>query len=476
MNASRVLSLLLIAVTTATLSTGCPFNAKSRGDLFSAGVSFQRERDFDMAAELFRRIVDHNPEDAAAWRRLAECEAGRGRVDAATNAYRRYVELNPDAVPLVRERLASLGVDPIVLANRPGAEDDDAAAGVDGGGDGAESGDPTRDPPPLGGKRVSDEMLGEWAPRGTYYPGGAGAPAGVFGAILPTKLERSMEGPRVKGPAWAIATDERGRMVVMGTADGRVRVMEFGREEPVATFSAGAGVTAATVEPGGERFAIATAAGTVTVYGLDGARISRLDTGAKKAVRAVGMERGGHRLYAAGDNRELIIWHADDAVVEDRMTLPVAAVALGLAPESRFMAVGLEDGRVIVIDPVAGTREKVLKAHGARCTGVAFTGDARTLVTTSWDGTAHVYRYGTWEPMAAHPLHAHIVTALATGARVAVTGSADLRLKVWEAETGTELVHLLGHEHEVESVTVSADGRRVASVDYSGAVRFWELR
>ncbi len=69
-----------------------------------------------------------------------------------------------------------------------------------------------------------------------------------------------------------------------------------------------------------------------------------------------------------------------------------------------------------------------------------------------------------------------MITSVAAGARIAVTGSADCRLKVFEAQTGLELLQLPGHKKEIETVAASADGRRIASVDYAGELRIWDLR
>jgi len=49
--------------------------------------------------------------------------------------------------------------------------------------------------------------------------------------------------------------------------------------------------------------------------------------------------------------------------------------------------------------------------------------------------------------------------ALSTDGRVAVSGSTDKTLKVWDLKTGCEICTLLGHSEDVNGVAVSADGR-----------------
>jgi WD40 repeat protein len=56
------------------------------------------------------------------------------------------------------------------------------------------------------------------------------------------------------------------------------------------------------------------------------------------------------------------------------------------------------------------------------------------------------------------------------------TGSADGTVKVWEAETGKELVTLTGHTGIVSGVAFSPDGTRLATASRDGTMRVYALR
>jgi WD40 repeat protein len=46
---------------------------------------------------------------------------------------------------------------------------------------------------------------------------------------------------------------------------------------------------------------------------------------------------------------------------------------------------------------------------------------------------------------------------------LALAGSQDKTLRIWQVETGNELQHLIGHTHYVRCVSFSPDGRQVLS-------------
>ena len=65
--------------------------------------------------------------------------------------------------------------------------------------------------------------------------------------------------------------------------------------------------------------------------------------------------------------------------------------------------------------------------------------------------------------------------AVSADGRLALSGSADRTVKVWDLTSGQELRTLAGHAREVSSVAVSADGRLALSGSYDRTVKVWDL-
>ena len=51
----------------------------------------------------------------------------------------------------------------------------------------------------------------------------------------------------------------------------------------------------------------------------------------------------------------------------------------------------------------------------------------------------------------------------------------DNTARLWDAETGTEIAVLKGHEHSVWSAAFSPDGRRVVTASSDNTARLWDV-
>ena len=57
-----------------------------------------------------------------------------------------------------------------------------------------------------------------------------------------------------------------------------------------------------------------------------------------------------------------------------------------------------------------------------------------------------------------------------------VSGSNDKSVRVWDAKTGAELHHFTGHTHSINSVSFSHDGTRIVSGSSDKSVRVWDTK
>jgi len=120
-----------------------------------------------------------------------------------------------------------------------------------------------------------------------------------------------------------------------------------------------------------------------------------------------------------------------------------------------------------------------LRGHGdGSVFSVAWSPDGQSILTGSDDMTAKVWDAQTGQELLTLQGHAHVINTLAwspDGQRI-VTGSADEIAKVWDAETGQVLSTLTGHDDYVNSVACSPDGQSILTGSDDMTAKVWDAQ
>ena len=120
---------------------------------------------------------------------------------------------------------------------------------------------------------------------------------------------------------------------------------------------------------------------------------------------------------------------------------------------------------------------RTLGGHTDAVCAVSITPDARLAVSGSTDKTLRVWEVATGlclRTLQAHTDGVHAVS-ITPDARLAVSGSTDSTLRVWEVATGRCLRTLEGHRKDVRSVRLTPDGRLAVSWSLDETLRVWEV-
>jgi WD40 repeat protein len=164
-------------------------------------------------------------------------------------------------------------------------------------------------------------------------------------------------------------------------------------------------------------------------------------------------------------------------------------IFLGLAkmPSSSRLFLGASDGKVYDVDVLAEKPEwKALEGHSSYVMGVALANGNQTLVSGAYDGKLIWRKVENSEVIrtteAAHSKWIRKVLASPDGKRVVSIGD-DMVCHVWDAESGSKVHELKGHEERTPNhfpsmlyaACISADNRLLATGDKVGHVVVWDL-
>ena len=120
---------------------------------------------------------------------------------------------------------------------------------------------------------------------------------------------------------------------------------------------------------------------------------------------------------------------------------------------------------------------RTLAGHTDQVSSVAVSADGRLALSGSDDRTVKVWDLTSGQERRTLAGHAHEVRSVAVSAdgRLALSASYDRTVKVWDLTSGQERRTLAGHARAVNSAAVSADGRLALSASYDRTVRVWDL-
>lgn len=154
-----------------------------------------------------------------------------------------------------------------------------------------------------------------------------------------------------------------------------------------------------------------------------------------------------------------------------------------LSPDGQFAATAGFDDLAILWS--VDSREQLTRFYGheAGVNAVAFLPAAAgaerpRVVTASDDGTARIWNGDTGRELLTLSGHTKKVVAVAASpdGKLVATASWDRTVRLWDAETGRSLRVLEGHDNSVNDLVFSPDGADVISAGYDGDVWIWPLK
>jgi WD40 repeat protein len=234
----------------------------------------------------------------------------------------------------------------------------------------------------------------------------------------------------------AVAFSPDGRLALTGSYGQFARVWDASTGDPLTPpLHHRSQVNVVAFSPNGGRFAVATEAGTVTIWEL-ARRNTPILLPHQAPVTAVACNATGSLALTADQNFVVQLWDTENG---------------------RRIGPGIHHQRAI--------SRMVLSADG------------KSVLTASYDRTARLWDADTGHPRTPPLTHADVVSwaAFSPDQRRVATASYDRTARVWEAETGRPLTPPLSHAREVDNVEFSSNGQWIVTACRDECAYLWDV-
>ncbi|MDC0739728.1 WD40 repeat domain-containing serine/threonine protein kinase [Polyangium mundeleinium] len=276
------------------------------------------------------------------------------------------------------------------------------------------------------------------------------------------------------GAATTAAFLPDGKRVVSAADDGTVRLFDLASGAPQIVDRHSGKVSDLRVFPDGTAIASAGEDGAVRIASLSGQPPKVLRGHAGRVAR-IAIAPDGKHLASGGADKKIRLWNVASGQAEVLFEHDKPVETLAFSPDGAVLATGSAD-KTVRVYRFATKEAKTLGTYERPVRAVAFSPDGKTLASGSADHTIGLWDLATGQGRVIDASGNGVtqIVFFPDGATFASLGS-EPSVRLWETATGKPREILRGHGKTVVSISVSSDGKRIASASLDGSARIWDL-
>ena len=272
-----------------------------------------------------------------------------------------------------------------------------------------------------------------------------------------------------------------GARLVTAGKDGTARVWDAATGRCLKVLDhRGIEVNSAAFSADGKSVATASDDGFVRLWDAASGEVKRrFSPPYTDAAHAALFTPDGNRLVSASRDGRLVVWNASTGEELWRRDAQVGAVeVLAISSDGSFAAAGgTRDGRIAILNLSDFSQRWQVRA-GSGIIGLTIAPDNRLIAVNSFSEVALVDLTSRSPEVRLSGHHGGVESVAFTpdqSVLASVSGGDDHSVKIWEPATGRLRDVMPGHSQHNFFVTVSPDGKRLATASADGTTKLWEL-
>ncbi|MEP3231459.1 MAG: c-type cytochrome [Hyphomicrobiales bacterium] len=207
-----------------------------------------------------------------------------------------------------------------------------------------------------------------------------------------------------------------------------------------------------------------------------GAKIRHRLSGHDAAVNDAVFVSGSNEIVSVSDDGSFAIWNSETGELLEKMAdTPVKVLDAATSPDGKMAAIARWDGTARLFDIKARKEIAKLEGHRGNVNSVTFSTDSKTVYTGSYDGTVRAWRSDDGALIDQVYNHGWGINVIAAAPdNTLFFGGLDGTVSAVDAKTGTLKKELSKFDRPVLALTLSPDGKTLASGNGAGFVNLYD--